>query len=109
MKALQLVQPSASPDAIQVSTFTQQMPTCGPTEAVVRVLMAAVNPSDVKASLGHMPQAVFPRTPGRDTLASLSKGPKPGLVKRSLVQVVMSVLRAMAVMRLTWYCRNAPC
>jgi len=66
MKALQLAQPSASPEAIQVNVITQQTPTCGPTEAVVRVLMAAINPSDVKASLGHMPQAVFPRTPGRD-------------------------------------------
>ena len=81
MKALQLVQPSASPDAIQVSTFTQQMPTCGPTEAVVRVLMAAVNPSDVKASLGHMPQAVFPRTPGRDYVGIVEQGPKAWLGK----------------------------
>jgi NADPH:quinone reductase-like Zn-dependent oxidoreductase len=59
MKSLQLLGPSASPEDIQVSVVSQQMPTCGPTEAVVRVLMAAINPSDVKASLGHMPQAVF--------------------------------------------------
>jgi len=76
MKALQLAQPSASPEAIQVNVITQQAPTCGPTEAVVRVLMAAINPSDVKASLGHMPQAVFPRTPGRDYVGIVELGPK---------------------------------
>jgi NADPH:quinone reductase-like Zn-dependent oxidoreductase len=76
MKALHLAQPSASPEAIQVNVITQQTPTCGPTEAVVRVLMAAINPSDVKASLGHMPQAVFPRTPGRDYVGIVELGPK---------------------------------
>jgi NADPH:quinone reductase-like Zn-dependent oxidoreductase len=38
--------------------------------------MAAINPSDVKASLGHMPQAVFPRTPGRDYVGVVEVGPK---------------------------------
>ena len=81
MKSLQLLQPSASPDDIQVGVVSQQMPTCGPTEAVVRVLMAAINPSDVKASLGHMPQAVFPRTPGRDYVGIVEQGPKNWLGK----------------------------
>ena len=44
MKALQLAQPSVSPEAIQVRVVSQQMPTSGPTEAVVRVLMDAINP-----------------------------------------------------------------
>jgi NADPH:quinone reductase-like Zn-dependent oxidoreductase len=81
MQALQLTQPSASPDAIQVKVVAQSMPICGPTEAVVRVLMAAINPSDVKASLGHMPQAVFPRTPGRDYVGVVEQGPKEWLGK----------------------------
>jgi len=81
MKALQLAQPSASPEAIQVRVVSQQMPTCGPTEAIVRVLMAAINPSDVKASLGHMPQAIFPRTPGRDYVGIVEQGPKEWLGK----------------------------
>ena len=81
MKALQLVQPSVSSDAIQIKVVSQEMPVCGPTEAVVRVLMAAINPSDVKASLGHMPQAIFPRTPGRDYVGLVEKGPKEWLGK----------------------------
>ena len=81
MQALQLTQPSASPDAIQVKVVAQSMPICGPTEAVVRVMMAAINPSDVKASLGHMPQAVFPRTPGRDYVGIVEQGPKEWLGK----------------------------
>ena len=45
MKALQLAQPSASPEAIQVNVITQQTPTCGPTEAVVRVLLGERPPA----------------------------------------------------------------
>ena len=45
MKALQLTHPSASPDAIQINVVSQSMPICGPTETVVRVLMA-VEPVD---------------------------------------------------------------
>ena len=36
----------------------------GPNDVLVEVKAAAVNPSDVKAAIGLMPYAVFPRTPG---------------------------------------------
>lgn len=36
------------------------------TDVLIKVHAAAVNPSDVKAAIGMMPYAVFPRTPGRD-------------------------------------------
>ena len=36
---------------------------------------AAVNPSDVKAAIGMMPYAVFPRTPGRDYAGVVVEGP----------------------------------
>jgi NADPH:quinone reductase len=45
------------------------------TEVVVRVDAAAVNPSDVKAAIGMMPYAVFPRTPGRDFAGVVIDGP----------------------------------
>jgi len=45
-------------------------------EALVRVASAAVNPSDVKAALGLMPQAVWPRTPGRDFAGAVVDGPR---------------------------------
>src|SRR5205085_11285448 len=44
-------------------------------QALVRVASAGVNPSDVKAMLGLMPQAVFPRTPGRDFAGTVVDGP----------------------------------
>jgi NADPH:quinone reductase-like Zn-dependent oxidoreductase len=40
------------------------------------VVAAAVNPSDVKATLGIMPHAVFPRTPGRDFAGLVVDGPE---------------------------------
>ncbi|WP_326544114.1 quinone oxidoreductase family protein [Pseudorhodoferax sp.] len=43
--------------------------------AVVQVRAAAVNPSDVKASLGMMPHAVWPRIPGRDFAGIVVDGP----------------------------------
>jgi NADPH:quinone reductase len=75
MKALQLLQASSNPAAIAPRIVEQARPACGPTEALVRVHLAAINPSDVKASLGHMPQAVWPRTPGRDYVGTVEAGP----------------------------------
>ena len=46
-----------------------------PGEALVRVASAGVNPSDVKAVLGAMPHAVWPRTPGRDYAGTVIEGP----------------------------------
>lgn len=47
----------------------------GPGQALVRVAAAGVNPSDVKAALGLMPQAVWPRSPGRDFAGTVVAGP----------------------------------
>ena len=44
-------------------------------EALVKVASAGVNPSDVKAVLGAMPHAVWPRTPGRDYAGTVVEGP----------------------------------
>jgi NADPH2:quinone reductase len=43
--------------------------------ACVEVHASAVNPSDVKAALGNMPSAVFPRIPGRDFAGVVVAGP----------------------------------
>ncbi len=81
MKSLRLINPSPSPEQIQIEIADQKKPVIGPTEALIKVSMAAINPSDVKASLGHMPQAVFPRTPGRDYLGVVEEGPKAWIGK----------------------------
>lgn len=44
-------------------------------DAIVEIRAAAVNPSDAKAAIGLMPQAVFPRTPGRDFAGIVIDGP----------------------------------
>ena len=44
-------------------------------EALVKVASAGVNPSDVKAVLGAMPHAVWPRTPGRDYAGTVVNPP----------------------------------
>jgi NADPH2:quinone reductase len=49
--------------------------TRGPSDLLIEVRAAAVNPSDVKAATGLMPYAVFPRTPGRDFAGVVIDGP----------------------------------
>jgi NADPH:quinone reductase len=44
-------------------------------EIVIEIRAAGVNPSDVKACLGLMPHAVWPRTPGRDWAGVVVEGP----------------------------------
>ena len=44
--------------------------------AIVQIAAAGVNPSDVKAGLGLMPYAVFPRTTGRDFAGTVLAGPQ---------------------------------
>ncbi|KSV70588.1 hypothetical protein N185_25965 [Sinorhizobium sp. GW3] len=51
------------------------MPRPGPGQVLVEIVAAGVNPSDVKASLGHMPHAIWPRTPGRDFGGIVREGP----------------------------------
>jgi NADPH:quinone reductase-like Zn-dependent oxidoreductase len=43
--------------------------------AVIEIAAAGVNPSDVKAVLGAMPHAIWPRTPGRDYSGVVVDGP----------------------------------
>ena len=61
--------------ALDLQRVPQPMPAAKPGEVVVQVHAAAINPSDVKATLGIMPHAVFPRTPGRDFAGQVVAGP----------------------------------
>jgi len=73
--ALHVNTKAAGIDALELLYTEQALPTCTDQEVVVRVQAAAINPSDVKATLGIMPHAVFPRTPGRDFAGVVVRGP----------------------------------
>ena len=62
-------------DSLQLLCVPQSAPSLQTGEVLVQVLAAGVNPSDVKATLGIMPHAVFPRTPGRDFAGVVVEGP----------------------------------
>jgi NADPH2:quinone reductase len=64
---------AALPHAVRAEPASP--PTPGPGQALVEVRAAGVNPSDVKAVLGAMPHAVWPRTPGRDYAGVVVDGP----------------------------------
>jgi NADPH:quinone reductase len=62
-------------DALVLDHVAAPQPKASANEVVVEVKAAAINPSDVKATLGIMPKAVFPRTPGRDYAGVVVDGP----------------------------------
>jgi NADPH2:quinone reductase len=63
-------------DAASIALRTEQRALMrGDGDVLVEIKAAAVNPSDVKAALGMMPYAVFPRTPGRDFAGVVIEGP----------------------------------
>jgi NADPH:quinone reductase-like Zn-dependent oxidoreductase len=81
LRAVRVNAKAASADALAPTVEKQTPPTLQKGEALVRVRSAGVNPSDVKAALGMMPQAVFPRTPGRDFAGVVVDGPSAWLGK----------------------------
>src|SRR5882672_3350332 len=74
-RALRLSAKAASPETLSPELVDIDMPTPLEGNAVIEVLAAAVNPSDVKAALGMMPHAIWPRTPGRDFAGRVVAGP----------------------------------
>ena len=80
-RAVRVNSKAASIDALAPSIEAQSPPTLQAGEALVRVRSAGINPSDVKAALGIMPQAIFPRTPGRDFAGVVTEGPSAWIGK----------------------------
>lgn len=73
--ALRLKERSPDLDDLRIDVVDIDVPRPGPGQVLVEIVAAGVNPSDVKASLGHMPQAVWPRIPGRDFAGIVREGP----------------------------------
>jgi NADPH:quinone reductase-like Zn-dependent oxidoreductase len=82
LHAVRVLAKAASADLLAPSLETLAPPRPQPGQALVRVAAAGVNPSDVKAALGLMPQAVWPRTPGRDYAGTVVDGPAEWLGKQ---------------------------
>ena len=66
---------AADIDQLDLALEERLGPPAGAGEALVEVAAAGVNPTDVKAVLGAMPHAVWPRTPGRDYAGIVVEGP----------------------------------
>jgi NADPH:quinone reductase len=75
MTALRVSEKAANIDSLQLPVVTVDRPRAEPGQCVIQVFSAGVNPSDVKATLGAMPHAVWPRTPGRDFAGIVVDGP----------------------------------
>lgn len=74
-KALWVTEKSPDLDNLLIDVIEPAIPQHGPGQVLVEIRAAGVNPSDVKASLGHMPHAVWPRVPGRDFAGIVVDGP----------------------------------
>jgi len=69
--------------------------------AIVKVVVAAVNPSDVKNVAGRMEQTTLPCIPGRDYSGSVVDGPADWVGKEVWESEVISASGGMARMRST--------
>jgi NADPH:quinone reductase-like Zn-dependent oxidoreductase len=77
-QAVRLHAKAADPDALAPAVEGVALPDPAPGMTLVQITAAGVNPSDVKAALGAMPYAVFPRTSGRDFAGVALSGPLEG-------------------------------
>jgi NADPH:quinone reductase len=74
-------------------------PSVSETTALVRVMAASVNPSDVKNVAGAMKQTTLPRIPGRDFAGVVEAGPTDGSELRSGAPAAIRASPATAPMR----------
>ncbi len=75
MQRLRVLRQVASIDELDLRLESCDPPPCAADQVLVRIGAAGVNRSDVAAALGRMPQAVWPRTPGRDWAGVVLEGP----------------------------------
>jgi NADPH:quinone reductase-like Zn-dependent oxidoreductase len=74
-RRLRLEQKAENPACIQLPIESGVNLRLATGQVLVEVACAAVNPSDVKAAIGMMPYAIWPRTPGRDFAGRIVDGP----------------------------------
>ncbi|MAF49072.1 MAG: zinc-binding alcohol dehydrogenase family protein [Rhodospirillales bacterium] len=75
MQAIRVTEKSESSENLKFELAELDRPRIETGEALIEVHASGVNPSDVKALLGKMPNLVWPRTPGRDYAGVVADGP----------------------------------
>ncbi|NQV56258.1 MAG: zinc-binding alcohol dehydrogenase family protein [Rhodospirillales bacterium] len=75
MKAIRVTEKSESAQALKIELAEIERPTIEDGQALIQVHASGVNPSDVKALLGKMPNLTWPRIPGRDYAGIVVEGP----------------------------------
>jgi NADPH:quinone reductase len=66
MPAIRVFDKASDIRTLRLKVELAAVPKPGAGQVLVAIKSAGVNPSDVKATLGLMPHAIWPRTPGRD-------------------------------------------
>jgi NADPH2:quinone reductase len=75
-EGLWVVEKSSDVEHLKIEIADRPATSPGPGQVVVEVKAAGVNPSDVKAAMGFMPHAIWPRVPGRDFAGIVCDGPQ---------------------------------
>jgi len=75
MKAITVYEKSPDSDNLNFEIKNIEIPKIRDGECLVKILASGINPSDVKALLGKMPNLVWPRIPGRDYAGVVVEGP----------------------------------
>jgi NADPH2:quinone reductase len=75
MQRIRVLRKATSLDDLELAFAPVKTLPRGPGDVLIGVRYAGVNPSDVAAMMGRMPQAVWPRTPGREWSGVVLEGP----------------------------------
>ena len=75
MRAIRVHEKSQTSDKLNYELAEIEVPVLEADECLIEVAASGVNPSDVKALLGKMPDLEWPRTPGRDFAGTVVDGP----------------------------------
>jgi NADPH:quinone reductase len=81
MKAIRVTEKSESSDDLKFELADVETPKIKDGECLVEIHASGINPSDVKALLGKMPNLTWPRTPGRDYAGIVVEGPSEHIGK----------------------------
>ena len=101
MRRLRVLQRAETLDELDLRLEAFDDPPRGSDDVLVAVRAAGVNRSDVSAALGRMPQAIWPRTPGREWSGVVVEGPSELIGRDTALQELKDLVSAYRVVTLT--------